>query len=48
MFGPMGRLTRMSDFVTAMIKYERIEMYYPRADEVRGYLERVCEFASNY
>lgn len=40
--GPMGRLSRLSDYVTAMIKYERVEMYYPRADETRGYLERVC------
>lgn len=27
--------------VTALIKYERIELYYPRADETRGYAERV-------
>lgn len=39
--GRMGQLDQMSDYVTAMIKYERVEMYYPRADEVRGYTERV-------
>lgn len=43
-FGPMGRLNKLSDYVTAMIKYERIEMYYPRADETRGYVERVRTF----
>lgn len=41
-YGPMGRLERMRSSVTALIKYERIEMYYPRADESRGYAERVC------
>lgn len=44
-FGPMGRLNRLSNYVTAMIKYERVEMYYPRADEVRGYVERVSRKA---
>lgn len=42
-YGPMGRLMRMSQYVTALIKYERIEMYHPRADEVRGYSERVSK-----
>lgn len=40
--GPMGRLERLRESVTALIKYERIELYYPRADESRGYAERVC------
>lgn len=40
--GPMGRLNKMRDSLTALIKYERIELYYPRADETRGYTERVC------
>lgn len=39
--GPPGRLDRMRKSVTALIKYERIELYYPRADESRGYAERV-------
>lgn len=39
--GPSGRLDIMRKSVTALIKYERIELYYPRADESRGYAERV-------
>lgn len=42
MRGPMGRLDRLRQSVTGLIKYERIELYYPRADESRGYAERVC------
>lgn len=41
MSGPMGRINRLRETVTALIKYERIELYYPRADESRGYAERV-------
>lgn len=41
MAGPMGRLNRLRNTVTALIKYERIELYHPRADESRGYAERV-------
>lgn len=41
MKGPMGRLEKLRDSVTALIKYERIELLYPRADESRGYAERV-------
>jgi large subunit ribosomal protein L17 len=39
--GPKGRLNKMRSTVTALIKYERIELLYPRADEARGYAERV-------
>lgn len=39
--GPMGRLNRMRSTVTALIKYERIEANHLRADEARGYAERV-------
>jgi large subunit ribosomal protein L17 len=39
--GPAGRLRRLKATVTALVKYERIELYYPRADEARGYAERV-------
>lgn len=39
--GPPGRLRRMSETVTALIKYERIELNYPMSDEARGYAERV-------
>lgn len=44
MAGPMGRFERLRNSVTALIKYERIELYHPRADESRGYAERVSNF----
>lgn len=39
--GPEGRLRIMRETVNAVIKYERIELSYGRADEARGYVERV-------
>lgn len=39
--GPAGRLKTLRATVTALLKYERIELYYNRADEARGYTERV-------
>lgn len=39
--GPEGRLRNLRQTVTALIKYERIELSYSRADEARGYAERV-------
>lgn len=39
--GPAGRLKLLRATVTALIKYERIELNYPRADEAQGYAERV-------
>lgn len=39
--GPEGRLNKLRKTVTALIKHERIELNYPRADEARGYAERV-------
>lgn len=39
--GPEGRLDKMRKTVTALIKHERIELYSQRADESRGYAERV-------
>jgi large subunit ribosomal protein L17 len=44
--GPEGRLRKIQKTVTALIKYERIELNYPRADESRGYAERVCVSSS--
>lgn len=41
--GPEGRLNKIRKTVTALIKYERIELKYPRCDESRGYAERVSE-----
>ena len=39
--GPEGRLLKLRKSVTALFKYERLEMHYNRADETRGYAERV-------
>lgn len=39
--GPQGRMEKLRHTVTALIKYERIELFYNRADEARGYTERV-------
>lgn len=39
--GPGERLNKLRKTVTALIKYERIELNYPRADEARMYAERV-------
>lgn len=39
--GPEGRLKKIQKTLTALLKYERIELYYNRGDEVRGYVDRV-------
>ena len=39
--GPEGRLFKLRQSVTALFKYERLELNYNRADETRGYAERV-------
>lgn len=39
--GPEGRLDKLRKTVTALVKHERIELNYPRADEARMYAERV-------
>lgn len=39
--GPEERLNKLRKTVTALIKHERIELNYPRADEARMYAERV-------
>nr|SVE94535.1 EOG090X0EUO [Simocephalus serrulatus] len=46
--GPAGRLKKMRATVTALVKYERIELNYPRADEARGYAERLISDAIRY
>lgn len=43
--GPEGRLKKMRKTVTALVKHERIELNYPRADEARGYAERVSNYS---
>ncbi|KAF5284589.1 hypothetical protein FQR65_LT02415 [Abscondita terminalis] len=46
--GPLGRLKALRKTVTALIKHERIELNYPRADEARMYAERsVVDFGCN-
>lgn len=37
--GPSGRIRKIQKTLTALLKYERIEMNYPRADETRGYVD---------
>jgi large subunit ribosomal protein L17 len=39
--GPVGRARKIQKTLTALIKHERIELNYNRADETRGYVERV-------
>lgn len=39
--GPEGRLDKLRQTVTALVKYERIELHTNRAHEARGYAERV-------
>jgi len=39
--GPEGRMNMMRATVTQLVKDERIELNYPRADESRGYMERL-------
>ncbi|XP_063230144.1 large ribosomal subunit protein bL17m [Bacillus rossius redtenbacheri] len=43
--GPKGRLRKLQKTVTALIKHERIELNYNRADEARGYAERLVSEA---
>ncbi|XP_076367061.1 mitochondrial ribosomal protein L17 [Tachypleus tridentatus] len=39
--GPYGRIKQLRATVTALLKHERIELNYQRADEARGYAERL-------
>lgn len=39
--GPEGRMLKLQKTLTALIKYERIELFTNRAHEARGYTERV-------
>nr|SVE84545.1 EOG090X0EUO [Daphnia pulex] len=43
--GPAGRLRKLKATVTALVKYERIELNYPRAEEAQGYAERLISDA---
>lgn len=42
--GPQGRLKKLRKTVTALFKYERLELNYTLADETRGYAERVSYY----
>lgn len=46
--GPKGRLDKLRETVTALVKYERLELNYNRADEARGYAERLISDAIRY
>lgn len=39
--GPRSRLDLLRNLVTALVRHERIEAPWARADEMRGYAERV-------
>lgn len=43
--GPEGRLNKLRKTVTALIKHERIELNFNRADESRPYVERVINLS---
>ncbi|XP_032531530.1 39S ribosomal protein L17, mitochondrial [Chiroxiphia lanceolata] len=44
-FGPKGRLDLLRNLVTALVRHERIETPWARADEMRGYAERLIDYA---
>lgn len=44
--GPEGRLLKLRKTVTGLVKHERIELFYHRADEARGYAELVFALIS--
>ncbi|KAJ9599571.1 hypothetical protein L9F63_009945 [Diploptera punctata] len=46
--GSEGRLLKIRKTLTALIKHERIELNLQRADETRGYVERLISDAIRY
>ncbi|KAL2717123.1 hypothetical protein V1478_012823 [Vespula squamosa] len=46
--GPLGRIRKIQKTLTALLKYERLELNYNRADETRGYVERLISEAIRY
>lgn len=46
--GSEGRINKIQKTLTAVIKYERIELGYDRADETRGYVELLISEALRY
>ncbi|NWY06323.1 RM17 protein, partial [Nothoprocta ornata] len=43
--GPRYRLDLLRNLVTALVRHERIEAPWARADEMRGYVERLIDYA---
>nr|AAX62483.1 mitochondrial ribosomal protein L17 [Lysiphlebus testaceipes] len=43
--GPEGRIKKIQKTLTALLKYERLELYFNRGEEVRGYAERLISEA---
>ncbi|XP_046689235.1 39S ribosomal protein L17, mitochondrial [Homalodisca vitripennis] len=43
--GPQGRHEIIQNILTGLFKYERIELIYTKADEARGYAERLISEA---
>ncbi|XP_071436593.1 large ribosomal subunit protein bL17m [Pithys albifrons albifrons] len=43
--GQRQRLDLLRNLVTALVRYERIETPWARADEMRGYAERLIDYA---
>ncbi|XP_051160646.1 39S ribosomal protein L17, mitochondrial [Leptopilina boulardi] len=43
--GPAGRIRKIQKTLTALFKYERIELNFNRADETRGYVELLIDKA---
>ncbi|XP_050415406.1 39S ribosomal protein L17, mitochondrial [Patella vulgata] len=46
--GPEGRLQRLRQLVTGLVRYERIETVHQHCDETRGYAERLIHTAIRY
>ncbi|OXB79133.1 UNVERIFIED_CONTAM: hypothetical protein H355_006592 [Colinus virginianus] len=43
--GPRSRLDLLRNLVTALVRHERIETPWARADEMRGYAEKLIDYA---
>ncbi|XP_032853249.2 39S ribosomal protein L17, mitochondrial [Tyto alba] len=43
--GPRSRLDLLRNLVTALVRHERIETPWARADEMQGYAERLIDYA---
>ncbi|XP_061874625.1 large ribosomal subunit protein bL17m [Colius striatus] len=43
--GPRSRLDLLRNLVTALVRHERVEAPWARADEMRGYAERLIDYA---